>query len=75
MQTNQQFFCAIRGPIMLITLGSLLAIDHAGGVRFVRIWPVLIIVFGILKLAEYLAGNRSSAPASPAGTPNFGGRQ
>lgn len=72
MQTNQQLFCAIRGPVMLITLGSLLAIDHNGGIRFVRIWPVLIIVFGILKLAEYLAGNR---PLQSAGTANVGGPQ
>lgn len=57
---------------MLITLGTLLAIDHAGGIRFVRIWPVLIIVFGILKLAEYLVVNR---PVESAGSANFGGPQ
>jgi hypothetical protein len=72
MQTNQQLLGAIRGPVMLITLGTLLAIDHNGGIRFVRIWPVLIIVFGILKLAEYLAGNR---PLANTGAANFGGQQ
>lgn len=44
--------CAIRGPIMLITLGVLLAIDHFGTVSFGRTWPVLLIVFGLFKLAE-----------------------
>lgn len=72
MQTSQQLLGAIRGPVMLITLGTLLAIDHNGGIRFVRIWPVLIIVFGILKLAEYLAANR---PLTASGAANFGGQQ
>jgi hypothetical protein len=46
------FLCAIRGPVMLITLGLLLSIDHFGNVSFARTWPVLLIVFGIFKLAE-----------------------
>ena len=37
---------------MLITLGSLVAIDYAGIYGFWRTWPILIIVFGILKLLE-----------------------
>jgi hypothetical protein len=51
--------CAIRGPVMLITLGTLLSIDHFGTVSFARTWPVLLIVFGIFKLAER-SGARSS---------------
>lgn len=51
--------CAIRGPVMLITLGTLLSIDHFGNVSFARTWPVLLIVFGIFKLAER-SGVRSS---------------
>jgi len=43
---------AVRGPILLITLGTLLAIDHFGPFPFWRTWPVLIIVFGLLKLLE-----------------------
>jgi hypothetical protein len=46
------FVHAIRGPIMLITLGGLVLIDYAGIYGFWRTWPVLIIVFGVLKLAE-----------------------
>lgn len=52
MRTNRSFLAAIRGPIMLITLGVLAAIDQFGGVTFWRTWPVLLIVIGILKLAE-----------------------
>ena len=46
------FVQAIRGPIMLITLGSLVAIDYAGIYGFWRTWPILIIIFGVLKLLE-----------------------
>lgn len=55
------FLCAVRGPVMLITLGVLLSIDHFGAVSFARTWPVLLIVFGIFKLAER-SGARSSQP-------------
>jgi len=46
---------AIRGPIMLMMLGMLLAADHFDSYSFSRTWPALIIVFGILKLLERLA--------------------
>ena len=46
------FLCAIRGPVLLITLGALLAVDQFGIYSFGRTWPVLLIVFGIFKLAE-----------------------
>jgi hypothetical protein len=53
------FLCAVRGPVMLITLGVLLSIDHFGAVSFARTWPVLLIVFGLFKLLER-SGTRSS---------------
>ena len=49
---NGTLIQAVRGPIMLITLGALVAIDYAGIYGFWRTWPVLIIVFGLLKLME-----------------------
>jgi len=54
---------AIRGPILLITLGTLVAIDYAGGYSFARTWPILIIVFGILKLTEKLGPQGPQYPA------------
>lgn len=57
---NGNIFSAIRGPIMLITLGSLFALDHMGTVNFERTWPLLIIVFGVLKLAERLLSTQPS---------------
>jgi hypothetical protein len=60
------FWQAIRGPIMLITLGALVAIDYAGVYGFWRTWPILIIVFGVLKLLE-----RAGAKPAP---PHTGGQ-
>ena len=58
---NREFVQAIRGPIMLIALGTLVAIDYAGVFGFWRTWPILIILFGLLKLLEH-----SGAKAPPA---------
>jgi hypothetical protein len=52
MNDASTFLQAIRGPLMLITLGALVAIDYAGIYGFWRTWPILIIVFGFLKLLE-----------------------
>lgn len=49
---NRNFMCAIRGPVLLIVLGILMAIDQMGSYSFSRTWPALLIVFGVLKLAE-----------------------
>ena len=51
---------AIRGPILMMALGGLLALDSMGGMSFHRTWPVLLIVFGVLKLAE-----RAQGPLGP----------
>jgi hypothetical protein len=61
---------AIRGPMLLITLGTLFAIDHFGPYSFWRTWPVLLIVYGILKLLEY-AGARPGS-YGPGGTTGGG---
>lgn len=64
---------ALRGPVVLITLGILLAIDHADGMRIVRTWPVLIIVFGLLKLGEFAAGGSSTASTTGGPSGQTGG--
>jgi hypothetical protein len=58
------FVQAIRGPVLLITLGILFAIHQAGGLPIYRTWPLLIIVVGVMKLME-----RTAAPASGAYAP------
>ncbi len=42
--------CAIRGPITLITIGTLFAMDHFTPYGFARTWPVLLIVIGLMSL-------------------------
>ena len=44
--------CAVRGPVLLITIGTLVELDYMGVAAFSRTWPVLIILFGVLKLLE-----------------------
>lgn len=55
MNRSALFLQAIRGPVLLITIGTLFAIQQAGMVSFGRTWPLIIIVIGILKLFERLA--------------------
>jgi hypothetical protein len=47
---------ALCGPLLLTTLGVLLAADLLGHVSFWRTWPALLIVFGACKLVEHLGG-------------------
>ena len=54
---------AIRGPIMLILLGTLVAMDYMGIYGFSRTWPVLIIAFGFLKLLEKLVAHPMPPPS------------
>jgi hypothetical protein len=55
---------AIRGPILLITIGSLIAFDTFDGYSFARTWPVIIIMLGILKLFERMT-DRPQEPPQP----------
>ncbi len=48
---------AIRGPITLITVGVLFALNNFTPYDFSKTWPVLLIVFGTLSLLR-----RGTAP-------------
>jgi hypothetical protein len=58
---------AARGPLLLITLGALIAIDYNTHFKFHQTWPVLIILFGILKLMERMAGPPPAPDIPPPG--------
>lgn len=60
--TSYSLVQAVRGPIMLILLGTLIAIDYFGIYGFSRTWPILIIAFGFLKLLEKLAAHPPAQP-------------
>jgi hypothetical protein len=59
----------IRGPIILIALGVLFAIDQFGSYSFSRTWPVLLILFGLLKLLERVVVSQRAGEASSQGGP------
>ena len=61
---------AIRGPILLITIGVLFAMHQAGVLQFSRTWPLIIIVIGLLKLIERLVVPQTpQTPMAPVGGP------
>ena len=43
---------AVRGPITLITVGVLFALNNFTTYSFDKTWPVLLIVFGLLSLMK-----------------------
>ena len=43
---------AVRGPVTLITVGVLFAMNNFTQYRFEQTWPVLLIVFGLLSLVR-----------------------
>lgn len=56
---------AVRGPILLIALGSLMALHRFQEISFTKTWPVLLILLGLMKLFERMA--LSSGGASTDG--------
>jgi len=58
---------ALRGPLTLILIGALFAIDHSGIVSFTKTWPILIIFLGVFRLLE-----RTLATAPPPFPPQGG---
>ena len=52
---------AVRGPVMLVTLGLLMAADQLDRMSFSRTWPVLLILMGLFKLGEHLSAHDHTA--------------
>ena len=68
---NQYLFLRrMRGPIILLTFGITAILDEYAGISYAHSWPLYIIVWGLLKLAEnaILAQN---PPATPAAWPGY----
>ena len=47
---------ALTGPVLLITLGVLFALDNLAQLPFRRTWPVILIVLGLVGLIRHWAG-------------------
>ena len=72
---NQYLFLRrMRGPIILLTFGITAILDEYAGVSYAHSWPLYIIVWGLLKLAEnaILAQNPPAPPAPWPGYPAAG---
>lgn len=56
----------IRGPVLLMVIGGLFALDHFTEYRIGQTWPVLLIVVGIFMLVGRVTRpNRMVYPAPP----------
>lgn len=68
---------AVRGPITLITIGVLFALNNFTPYGFDKTWPVILIVFGLLTLVgrsaapEYIPPVPAAPPVPPAKGPSF----
>jgi len=60
MKGDRNIFRAVRGPVTLITIGGLFALQNFTRYDFGQTWPVLLIVFGLLSLL-----GRTMAPPPP----------
>ena len=59
---------AARGPLLLILVGMLFALQQAGRLPISRSWPLLIIGIGVMKLVERMLLG-PPAPAMPGAGP------
>jgi cell wall-active antibiotic response 4TMS protein YvqF len=67
MRGDPSLIRSIRGPITLITLGVLFALNNFTRYGFGETWPVLLIVFGLLSLLG--RGTETVPPPPPFGYP------
>jgi hypothetical protein len=58
MAGRAPFVAAIRGPVVLIVLGALFALDYSAGISFRKTWPILLIVAGLLHLFGRAGGGK-----------------
>jgi hypothetical protein len=63
----------LMGPVVLITLGGLWLAHTMGLGRFGDLWPVILIVIGLVKLFESMTAG--GGPSAPGGQQPPGGGQ
>jgi len=58
----------VMGPVVLITLGALFLAGQFGPYPFWRIWPVLLIVIGLVRVVSALIpAEGHQGPGTPQG--------
>jgi ABC-type Fe3+ transport system permease subunit len=75
MANSSELIRAVRGPIILIALGVLFALDNFTSYGFHQTWPVILIVVGVLTLLARAsrAGSSPGTGAGPSPGPTPGG--
>ena len=66
MNVDSSLARAVRGPIILITVGVLFALNNFTPYGFSQTWPALLIVIGLLSfLGKGFGTGSSSGPGEP----------
>lgn len=66
---GSRLMCQIRGPVMLLVLALLFALQAAGIRTLGQTWGVLLIAFGALLIIERTMGRNTWYPVYPVGPP------
>lgn len=45
---------AVTGPLLVMAVGVLFAVDHFGPYRFTQTWPALLILYGMTRAVAFL---------------------
>jgi hypothetical protein len=53
MEDSAALIRAVRGPVIMITVGILFALDEFSVASFSKTWPAILIVVGILNLSRW----------------------
>ena len=55
------------GPVLLIVIGFLFLLNnlYPDSFRFSRMWPVILIVIGLVKVLEYFRGRGEATKSLP----------
>jgi DUF4097 and DUF4098 domain-containing protein YvlB len=67
---------SLAGPIVLIVIGSVFLLRNLGYPipllqMFAQYWPVLIILWGVIKLIEYMVAKQEGRPAAGIGAGGY----
>lgn len=63
----------LRGPVILVTIGVMALLDQYDVLSFGRSWPVILIVFGVLMLAERMVLAQMPPPPPGGYAPEYYG--
>ncbi len=75
-QSGRRIRMRLTGPAVLITIGTLILIEHLHGPSFHRTWPIILLMIGLVRLLEmnnrptWPSGGQMPMPPDPASTTN-----